>query len=88
MLTWREGAADNFYPERVRPAARAVVSDDGVRTLLTLYREDGAATAVELNPEHAVELARRLLEASSARFWRTAVEVRAGTMAPRPPAGA
>jgi hypothetical protein len=64
------------------------VSDDGNRTLLTLYRENGAAAVVELNPEHAVELARRLLEASSARLWRTAAEVRAGTMAPRPPAGA
>jgi hypothetical protein len=49
-------------PVEAEPAARAVVSDDGNRTVLTLYREDGAATAVELNPEYAVELARRLLE--------------------------
>jgi hypothetical protein len=75
-------------PVDADPAARAVVSDDGVRTVLTLYREDGAAAAVELEPEHAVELARRLLEASSARFWRPAVEVGAGTMAPPAPAGA
>jgi hypothetical protein len=75
-------------PVEAEPADRAVVSDDGYRTVLTLYRENGAAAAVELNPEHAVELARRLLEASSARLWRTAVEVRAGTMAPRSAAGA
>jgi hypothetical protein len=66
-------------PVDAEPAARAVVSEDGNRTVLMLYREDGAAAAVELDPEHAVELARRLLDASSARLRRTAVEVGAGT---------
>jgi hypothetical protein len=79
---------DRMPPVDAEPAARAVVSDDGIRTLLTLYREDGAAAAVELNPEHAVELARRLLEASSARLWRTTVATRAGAMAPAASAGA
>jgi hypothetical protein len=75
-------------PVEAEPADRAVVSDDGYRTVLMLYRENGAAAAVELDPEHAVDLAGRLLAAASARLWRTAVEVRAGTIAPRPPAGA
>jgi hypothetical protein len=61
-------AAVDAVPEKVAPAACAVVSDDRETILLTFYAADGAACGLELDPVHAVGLATRLLEAASIKL--------------------
>jgi hypothetical protein len=55
-------------PVEAEMAARAVVSDDGRETRLTLYAEAGAAAAIVLDPIRAVTLAGRLLAAALPRL--------------------
>jgi hypothetical protein len=55
-------------PIDVKPAARAVVSDDGREIHLTLYAEAGADAAVVLDPVRAVALASRLIAAALPRL--------------------
>jgi hypothetical protein len=55
-------------PVEAEMAARAMVSDDGRETRLTLYAEAGAAAAIVLDPIRAVTLAGRLLAAALPRL--------------------
>jgi hypothetical protein len=55
-------AAIDTAPKEVETAARAVVSDHGEVIRLTFYSENGAGHGLELEPTHAVKLARELLE--------------------------
>lgn len=47
---------------------RPVITDDGVTTLLTIYRDRDAIARIELTPQHSLTLARRLLDAAASRF--------------------
>ena len=65
------GALDDIAILTEMEAARAVVSDDGRVIRLTLYRDADALAAVELSPERAIALARRLLDAARLRLAST-----------------
>jgi hypothetical protein len=54
-----------------KPAARAVVSDDGETIRLILYGEDGAVATVTLAPVRAIALAGELIEAALLRLSAT-----------------
>lgn len=45
-----------------------MITDDGVTTTLTIYRERTAISTIELTPQHALVLARRLLDAAASHF--------------------
>jgi hypothetical protein len=51
-------------PIEAKPASRAVVSDDGRETRLTLYAEEGAVASVVIDPIRGVTLAGELISAA------------------------
>jgi hypothetical protein len=51
-------------PACLRPAARAVVADDGREIRLTLYAESGTVATVALDPVRAIRMAGELIEAA------------------------
>jgi hypothetical protein len=57
-------ALDRHPPADTEPAARAVVSDDGIEIGLISYTQAGAAAMVVLDPRRAIALAGQLIAAA------------------------
>jgi hypothetical protein len=57
-------AIDRQPPVDTEPAARAVVSDDGIEIRLISYTQAGAAAMVVLDPRRAIALAGQLIAAA------------------------
>lgn len=57
-------AIDRQPPADTEPAARAVVSDDGIEIGLISYTQAGAAAMVVLDPRRAIALAGQLIAAA------------------------
>jgi hypothetical protein len=57
-------ATIDAQPSEGEPAARAVVSDDGIEIRLISYTQTGAAAMVVLDPRRAIALAGQLITAA------------------------
>jgi hypothetical protein len=57
-------ATIDAQPSEGEPAARAVVSDDGIEIRLISYTQTGAAAMVVLDPRWAIALAGQLITAA------------------------